>query len=71
MEEFFEAVTWAQLDLHTRPIAVLNLFGIYDGLIQMMDTMMNTGFLSARCRAHVTEFRDARLLIEWLKLKAA
>ena len=69
MEEFFEAVTWAQLDLHTRPIAVLNLFGIYDGLIQLMDTMMNTGFLSAKCRAHVTEFQDSRLLIEWLTLK--
>ena len=71
MEEFFEAVTWAQLDLHTRPIAVLNLFGIYDGLIQLMDTMMSTGFLSKKCRAHVTEFRDTHLLLEWLTLKAA
>lgn len=71
MEEFFEAVTWAQLDLHTRPIAVLNLFGIYDGLIQLMDTMMNSGFLSAKCRAHVTEFQDAHLLLEWLNSKTA
>lgn len=70
MEEFFEAVTWAQLDLHTRPIAVLNLFGIYDGLIELMDTMMRAGFLSATCRAHVTEFRDLLLLTEWLQHKA-
>ena len=71
MEEFFEAVTWAQLDLHTRPIAVLNLFGIYDGLIQLMDTMMNTGFLSAKCRAHVTEFRDPLAMMKWLQSKTA
>ena len=71
MEEFFEAVTWAQLDLHTRPIAVLNLLGIYDGLIQLMDTMMSTGFLSAKCRAHVTEFQDPLELIEWLQSKTA
>lgn len=71
MEEFFEAVTWAQLDLHTRPIAVLNLFGIYDGLVQLMDTMKSTGFLSAKCRAHVTEFQDSRLLMEWLQSKTA
>jgi uncharacterized protein (TIGR00730 family) len=69
MEEFFEAVTWAQLDLHTRPIAVLNLFGIYDGLIQLMDTMMKTGFLSAKCRAHVTEFQDPLAMMEWLQSK--
>ena len=27
MEEFFEAVTWRQLDYHTKPIALLNVDG--------------------------------------------
>jgi hypothetical protein len=50
---------------------VLNLFGIYDGLIQLMDTMMKTGFLSAKCRAHVTEFQDPLAMMEWLRSKTA
>jgi uncharacterized protein (TIGR00730 family) len=66
MEELFEAVTWAQLDLHTRPIAVLNILGIYDGLIHLVDTMRSSGFLSDRCRSILTVKDDTESLLEWL-----
>jgi len=66
MEELFEAVTWAQLDLHARPIAVLNILGIYDGLIQLVDTMRSSGFLSARCRSILTVNDDTESLLTWL-----
>ena len=39
MEEFFEAVTWRQLDYHTKPIALLNVDGFYDGIEQFFETM--------------------------------
>lgn len=45
MEEFFEAVTWRQLDYHAKPIALLNVDGFYDGIEQFFDTMISTGFL--------------------------
>ncbi|MFM7040111.1 MAG: TIGR00730 family Rossman fold protein [Planctomycetaceae bacterium] len=67
MEEFFEAVTWAQLELHARPIAILNLNGLYDGLVELLDTMKQRGFLSPRCRSLVTVTSSVEELCGWLE----
>jgi uncharacterized protein (TIGR00730 family) len=67
MEELFEAVTWAQLDLHQRPIVIVNVHGIFDGLVQLMDTMMSSGFLSAKCRSLVTVVNNMDTLQVWLE----
>lgn len=48
MEEFFEMLTWAQLGLHDKPSAVLNINGFYDPLIQQMSVMKNEGLLKAK-----------------------
>lgn len=45
LEEFFEMITWAQLGLHKKPIAILNIDGFYDDLIKMVQTMVDKGFL--------------------------
>lgn len=45
MEEFFEMITWAQLGLHKKPIAILNIDGFYDDLIKLVQTMVDKGFL--------------------------
>lgn len=45
LEEFFEMITWAQLGLHKKPIAVLNIDGFYDDLINLVQTMVDKGFL--------------------------
>lgn len=45
LEEFFEMLTWAQLGLHPYPIAVLNTNGFYDELLQMMQKMVEKGFV--------------------------
>lgn len=45
LEEFFEMITWAQLGLHKKPIAVLNIGGFYDDLIKLVQTMVDKGFL--------------------------
>ena len=34
MEELTEIMTWLKLDLHTKPIGVLNVDGYYDHFIQ-------------------------------------
>ena len=36
LEEFFEMLTWAQLGLHKKPIAILNVNGFYNALLEMM-----------------------------------
>jgi uncharacterized protein (TIGR00730 family) len=45
MEELFEILTWAQLGLHKKPIALLNTNGFYDPLIAMIQTMVDNDFL--------------------------
>lgn len=45
LEELFEMLTWAQLGLHTKPIAVFNINGFYDALLIMLQTMVDNGFL--------------------------
>jgi len=45
LEEFFEMLTWAQLGLHKKPVALLNIDGFYNPLLQMVDNMVNYGFL--------------------------
>jgi uncharacterized protein (TIGR00730 family) len=45
MEEFFEMLTWAQLGLHKKPIAVLNVNGFYDELLTLIKIMVSKGFL--------------------------
>jgi hypothetical protein len=45
LEEFFEMLTWAQLGLHKKPIAILNTNGFYDALIVLLKTMVSQGFL--------------------------
>ena len=46
LEELFEMLTWAQLGLHCKPIAILNVDGYYDSLCSMIQTMVDKGFLN-------------------------
>jgi uncharacterized protein (TIGR00730 family) len=45
LEEFFEMLTWGQLGLHNKPIAILNSNGFYDDLVLLVDKMVQQGFL--------------------------
>lgn len=45
LEEFFEMLTWSQLGLHQKPVALLNINGFYDPLLQLVETMVTKGFL--------------------------
>jgi uncharacterized protein (TIGR00730 family) len=44
MDEFFEVLTWAQLDLHDKPIVLMNVAGYWDPLIGLIDHMITNGF---------------------------
>lgn len=45
LEEFFEILTWAQLGLHQKPIAILNTNNYYDDLLAFIGQMAAKGFL--------------------------
>ncbi len=46
LEEFFEVLSWAQLGLHAKPCALLNVEGYYDGLIAFLDHAVEHRFVS-------------------------
>ena len=45
MDELWEAMSWAQLGYHAKPVGLLNVAGYYDGLIAFVETMGRAGFL--------------------------
>ena len=47
MDELWEAVSWAQLGYHEKPVGLLNAFGFYDGLIAFNRHMTEVGFVRA------------------------
>lgn len=51
LEEIFEALTWAQVDIHRKPCAFLNINGYFDTLFSFLDHMASEGLLRPRHRA--------------------
>ena len=45
MDELWEAISWAQLGYHAKPIGLWNVAGFYDGLIAFNEHMAEVGFL--------------------------
>lgn len=45
LEELFEVWTWAQLGLHTKPIALLDVAGFYQPMLGFLDRISAEGFL--------------------------
>ena len=45
MDELWEAISWAQLGYHTKPVGLLNAFGFYDDLIKFNAKMGEVGFI--------------------------
>lgn len=50
LEEIFEALTWAQLKLHSFPCALLNVAGYYDALLRFLDDSVTAGFVRQELR---------------------
>lgn len=45
MDELWEAMSWAQLGYHAKPVGLLNVAGFYDGLLAFVARMGEVGFL--------------------------
>lgn len=63
MDEFFEMITWSQLQLHRKPIALLNINGYYNYLIKHADKMREEGFLSQKHREMLLLHKDINKLL--------
>lgn len=49
-DELFEILTWAQLGIHTKPVAVLNVNGFFTPLLAWLDHVVAEGLLKPKHR---------------------
>lgn len=47
LDEFFETFTWAQIGIHTKPIALMDVDGFYQPMLAHLRNSVENGFLSA------------------------
>ena len=45
LDETMEITTWKQLDLHKKPVIILNVLGYWDHLLGMMQHVIDEGFM--------------------------
>jgi len=61
MDEMFEILTWRQLGLHSKPIAILNINGYYDHLLKFLDQAVTSNLVKPQDRELLfssTEWKD-------------
>lgn len=71
LDELFEIITWKQINLHAKPIGLLNLNGYFDGLISFADRATKEGFVQPHHRQAFVVGTDAESLLgEILKIRS-
>lgn len=63
MDELWEAVSWAQLGYHAKPVSLLNAFGFFDHLLAFGGHMAETGFVRPAHRAIIMAEAELDLLL--------
>jgi len=66
LEEFCEVLTWAQLGIHRKPCALLNVEGYFDPLLALFENAVREGFLAKAHQALVKAGPDPEALVEAL-----
>lgn len=67
LEELAEILTWVQIEIIKKPIALLNIDGYYDLLLKQMDHMVEEGFLKAQNRSLLLNITDADQILQALE----
>lgn len=64
LDELFEAMTWAQLGLHQKPIGLMEVDGFFEPLIVFLERAVAEGFVRAEHRAALTVATEPERLLE-------
>ena len=59
LDELFEALTWRQLGLHSKPIYLINTNGYWGPLISLMNHVVTQGFADTSLLDYITVVPDA------------
>ncbi len=66
-EEFFEVFTLKQLERHNKAIAILNINGYYDAMLNMLDVAVEHKFLREACRLLYKVFTDEYEMLDYIE----
>lgn len=69
LDEFFEILTWAQLQFHTKPRGILNVNAYYQPLIQLLDHILAEQFMSSSSRDNIIIDESPIGLLEKMKIQ--
>ena len=67
LEELFEVYTWAQLGLHRKPCAILNVAGYFDGIAAFLSHAVEERFLRVEHLEVLMVETEAESLVERLR----
>jgi uncharacterized protein (TIGR00730 family) len=65
LDELFEILTWQQIGLHAKPVALVDVGDFWDPLTGLLDALTEAGFVPPATRASVARVKDA---VEFLGL---
>ena len=67
LDELFEIITWSQLELHDKPVIIVNHAGYWDPLITLIDHVIDQGFAAPECRDLFTVVSSAAEVIPTIR----
>jgi uncharacterized protein (TIGR00730 family) len=59
LDELFEILTWQQIGLHAKPVALVDVGGFWGPLTLMLDALTVAGFVPAAARQAIVRVKDA------------
>jgi uncharacterized protein (TIGR00730 family) len=64
LDELFEAMSWNQLELITKPVALFNVLGYYDQLLAFLDHSVDQRFVKPEHRVNLIVESDENILLD-------
>ncbi len=66
LDELCEILTWSQLGIHAKPVAILNVGGYFDDFLRFVDRAVESGFVRASDDARLIRDSDPAALLDRL-----
>jgi uncharacterized protein (TIGR00730 family) len=66
LDEFFEIVTWAQLNIHSKPCLLINTDGYFDFLLRFLDHAVREEFVKPANLRLVQVASDSEEALQWI-----
>jgi uncharacterized protein (TIGR00730 family) len=64
LDELFEVMSWNQLELINKPVALFNVLGYWDQLLAFLDHTVDQRFVKAEHRINLISESDEKILLE-------